>query len=142
MSDRLILEVFVRIDRNGISRVESENAGVTMIPFTGTARGEVFDGVIAPGGVDTQTVDARGVKSMSARYVLTGTDMTGTPCQIYVCNEGRFEDGKVPWPFHTVPSFITDSAALKARFSGHRYRGEGHPGEEGPVIRFFEMSGD
>lgn len=131
-----IFSVYVEINPDHISEIPGS---VTMIPFTGTVRGTWFNGIVAPGGTDTQVVDENGARHMSARYVLKGTDFAGQPCQIYLENEGLYEDGNVPSPFFTVPTFITDSAVLAKRFRNGGFRGEGHPGEKGPVIKFFEM---
>lgn len=74
MSDKLILEVFVDVDFKCVSQLEGDAGDVVMIPFGGTAKGEIFSGTVLPGGTDTQTVDLNGVRHMSARYTLEGTD--------------------------------------------------------------------
>ena len=132
VENRLAFEVFVEIDPGQVTGVSGEAESVCVIPFTGTVKGALFNGTVAPGGADVQTRDARGALHVSARYALTGTDHTGRPCRIYIHNEGRFEDGKLPSPFHTTPSFVTDSPALAERFRRFRYRGEGHDGEGSP----------
>lgn len=134
-----VFSVFVEINPEQISEIPGS---VTMIPFTGTVRGAWFNGSVAPGGTDTQVVDERGARRMSARYVLKGTDCAGQPCQIYVANEGLYTDGHVPSPFYTVPTFVTDSAVLSQRFRSGRFYGEGHPGEKGPIIRIYEEEDD
>ena len=139
MSDKLIMEVYVELERDKVTALESAAGRVKMLPFTGTVRGELFNGVVAPGGVDTQVTNAVGVRNMSARYMLVGTDCAGAPCHIYVDNEGWFTNGEQPSPFTTVPTFLTDRAALAPYLHRHKFRGEGHPGENGPIIRFYEI---
>lgn len=136
------MEVFVELDREKVVTLEGENCRVKLLPFAGTVTGELFRGVVAPGGVDVQVTNAVGVRNMSARYMLVGEDHTGAPCHIYVDNEGWFTNGEQPSPFHAVPTFLTDSAALAPYLHQRRFRAEGHPGEKGPVIKFFEMLSD
>ena len=138
VQERLAFEVFVEIDPGQITGVTGEGKSVCVIPFAGSAAGALFNGVVSPGGADVQTKDATGALRVSARYALAGTDYTGRACHIYIDNEGRFEDGVLPSPFHTTPSLVTDSPALAGRFRRFRYRGEGHAGKDGLVIRFFE----
>lgn len=138
--DRLIMEVFVNIDEEHIVELDSPIGHVTMIPFGGTVKGELFHGVIAPGGADTQVTNQNGVCHMSARYMLVGQDKTGKDCHIYVENNGWFTSDSNPGPFKTVPTFITDSTALAPYLHTNQFRGEGHADENGLVIRFYEIS--
>ena len=60
------------LDIHVLTRDAAElNAGaagsVVMIPFEGTVTGTIFEGIVEPCGVDTQVVDAAGVRHMSAR---------------------------------------------------------------------------
>ena len=138
MADKLIFEVFVELERDRVVELVGADCRVKMLPFVGTVKGELFNGVVAPGGVDTQVTNAVGVRNMSARYMLVGTDCAGKPCRIYVDNEGWFT-GETPRPFETVPAFYTDSEALAPYLHRRKFRGEGHPGENGPTIKFFEI---
>ena len=142
MADKLIFEVFVELERDRVVELQGANCRVKMLPFAGTVKGELFNGVVAAGGVDTQVTNAVGVRNMSARYMLVGTDCTGAPCHIYVDNEGWFTGGEAPKPFTTVPTFLTDSAALAPYLHQNKFRGEGHSGEKGPTIKFFEIIND
>jgi hypothetical protein len=91
--------------------VTSEKGTALMILFHGDADCENFHGKVLPGGVDTQVQYHGEARSMSARYILEGTDMDGCPCRIFVENEGRImTDGD---PIYTKPRIITDSVALK-----------------------------
>jgi hypothetical protein len=142
MADKLIMEVFVELERDKVVELNGADCRVKMLPFIGTVRSDLFSGIVAPGGVDTQVTNAVGVRNMSARYMLLGVDYTGAPCRIYVDNEGWFTNGETPKPFTTVPTFLTDSAALAPYLHQNIFRGEGHPGENGPTIKFFEITND
>ena len=137
--DKLIMEVFVEIDGEHIANLDSSIGHVTMIPFGGTVKGELFEGVIAQGGVDTQITNQNGVCHMSARYMLIGRDNEGCDCHIYVENNGWFTEGSAPAPFKTVPTFMTDSKALAPYLHTNQFRGEGHMDESGLVIRFYDI---
>lgn len=141
MKDKLILEINVSIDFKEISQLEGPNGSVVMIPFTGTASGEIFSGKVLPGGVDTQVVNMNGIRHMCAKYMLEGADNTGAPCRIFIENNGYFEKD-APMPFKTIPSFITDSKALAPYLHCRRFRGEGHPAESGVVIKIFDTGAE
>ena len=141
MADKLIMEVTVALEPGKTVELTGPAGKVKMLPFAGTVRGEIFNGVVAPGGVDTQVTNRVGVRNMSARYMLVGTDQAGKPCHIYVDNEGWFTTDPLPRPFQTVPTFYTDSEVLAPYLHQNKFRGEGHPGENGPIIRFFEIDG-
>lgn len=140
MADKLIMEVFVELEPEHVVGFSGRTGTVKMLPFTGKVKGEIFKGVVAPGGVDTQVTNAVGVRHMSARYMLAGEDMEGKPCHIYVDNEGWFTNGEQPKPFTTVPTFLTDSECLAPYLHQNIFRGEGHPGERGPIIKFYEIT--
>ena len=139
MADKLIMEVYVELEPEKVVGLTGPNCTVKMLPFAGTVKGGIFNGVVAPGGVDTQVTNAVGVRNMSARYMLIGQDQDGQDCHIYVDNEGWFTNGEQPRPFTTVPTFLTDSACLAPYLHQNKFRGEGHPGEKGPTIKFFEI---
>ena len=137
MADKLILQIHVRMDMKDCSFLKGPAGEVVMIPFTGTAEGEIFNGVVRPGGVDCQRVNLVGVRHMSARYLLEGTDSAGEKCHIFIENNGWFEVQSSP--FKTVPTFITDSKTLAPYLHTNKFRGEGHGEEGGIVIKFFEV---
>lgn len=139
MADKLIMEVFVELEPEKVVELAGPAGRVKMLPFVGTVKGDIFNGVVAPGGVDTQVTNAVGVRNMSARYMLVGKDREGKDCHIYVDNEGWFTNGEQPKPFTTVPTFLTDSASLAPYLHQNKFRGEGHPGEKGPTIKFYEI---
>jgi hypothetical protein len=138
MPDKLIFEVAVAIDPAQVSQLKGPAGEVIMIPFSGTVAGQLFNGRILPGGVDTQTVDPNGVRHMSARYMLEGTDQTGQPCCIYIDNNGWFT-GPPQMPFKTIPTFYTDSRSLAPYLHSRRFRAEGHPRQGGVTIKVFEI---
>ena len=135
----VILELFVQTNPEGIGELESELGAVRMIPFSGTATGPLFQGIIEPCGVDTQITNAANVRHMSARYMLTGIDHTGAPCHIYIQNEAWFTDGARPQPWHSVPSFLTDSKVLSPILHHCGFLGEGSRDNTGLHIRFYKM---
>lgn len=138
MPDKLIFEVMVEIDPQQISQLKSPAGEVIMIPFSGTVKGEIFNGRVLPGGVDTQTIDINGVRHMSARYMLEGNDKDGEPCKIYIDNNGWFPS-EMTMPFKTIPTFFTDSKALASYLHSTKFRTEGHPRQGGVTIKVFEM---
>ncbi|MBQ5951192.1 MAG: DUF3237 family protein [Lachnospiraceae bacterium] len=135
-----VLELLIQTDPAKTVELEGAGGKVRMIPFTGTAEGPLFHGIIEPCGVDTQVTNAANVRHMSARYMLTGEDHTGTPCRIYVQNEAWFEGGARPVPWHSVPVFMTDSEALAPVLHRNCFIGEGIRDSEGLHIRFYEAA--
>jgi hypothetical protein len=138
MPDRLIFQVTVDIDPHQVSKLMGPAGEVLMIPFSGTVNGELFNGRVLPGGVDTQTVDQNGVRHLSARYMLEGVDNTGEPCRIYIDNHGWFQ-GDIVMPFKTIPTFLTDSKALADYLHSNKFRAEGHARQGGVIIKVFEI---
>jgi len=139
MKDKLIMEVFVEIDRDNRSQLDSPFGSIVMIPFTGEIKSEIFNGTLLPGGVDTQVIDVNGIKHMSARYMAEGTDYTGTSCKLYIENKAYFHVD-APKPFKTIPTFYTDSEVLAPYLHCNKFRGEGLRDESGLVIKYFEIN--
>jgi hypothetical protein len=136
--DKLIFEVLVDIDPAQVSQLKGPAGEVVMIPFSGKVEGAVFNGRVLPGGVDTQTVDQNGVRHMSARYMLEGTDKDGQPCKIYIDNNGWFSN-EMAMPFKTIPTLFTDSKVLAPYLHSNKFRTEGHPRQGGVTIKVFEI---
>lgn len=90
----------------GSSMVVGGDETVNFVPFSGEAKSEYFQGKVVDGGVDTQTYTKTG-GTLSARYVLEGTDCSGKKCKIFIEN-----NGKVGEEF-THPRIVTDSDTLK-----------------------------
>ena len=132
----------LKIDFNGpVVSLKGEVADVVMIPFKGTVKGEIFNGIIEPCGVDTQVLNAVKVRHMSARYMLTGRDSAGEDAHIYVENNGWFDESRPSEgdSFRTVPTFYTDSAVLAPYLHTNRFTGEGTIEEDGLHIKFYEV---
>ena len=140
MARKPILDL--HIEANGPAvHMQGENAEVLMVPFKGSAQSEFFNGIVEPCGVDTQIVNAAYVRHMSARYMLTGRDSAGQEAHIYVENNGWFDDRTKTMPFHTVPTFYTDSAALAPYLHCNQFVGEGVDEADGLHIYFYEIGG-
>lgn len=92
-----------------------------------------------PGAAYIQITNAPGVRHMCARYMFEGHVYTGTPCHLFVDNNGYFERDHRPKPFETLPVFMSDSAALADYLHGNRFRAEGHSNEQGVDIRIFDL---
>lgn len=130
----------IKIENNGqIIEFEGKGKKVCMIPFKGYVKGDIFEGIVEPFGVDTQIVNTSGIRHMSARYILTGKDHTGKECHIYVENDGWFEDNVKMMHFKTTPTFITDSKELQPYLETMNFVGEGKIEEDGLHIRFYEI---
>lgn len=137
--EKPFLEVLVETYPEKTVELDTNIGHVKMIPFSGTVRGEQFNGIVEPCGVDTQVTNANDVRHMSARYMLTGTDANGQDCHIYVENNAWFTNGERPRPFHSVPTFITDSKLLTPYLHTNQFVGEGMREEDGLHIRFYEV---
>ena len=138
MADKEVLVIKVRIDPTAVTAFRGPAGEVVAIPFTGEAEGEIFNGTVRPGAVDTQRVNLSGVRHMSARYILEGTDKAGEHCHIFIENNGWFDS--MSMPFKTVPTIMTDSKTLAPYLHSNRFRGEGHAGEGGVLlIKYFEV---
>ena len=132
----------ISIEANGpMVHLKGESGEVLMVPFKGSVKSDLFNGIVEPCGVDTQIVNAANVRHMSARYMLTGTDHTGQEAHIYVENNGWFDDLTKTMPFHTVPTFYTDSKALAPYLHCNRFVGEGVDEADGLHIYFYEIGG-
>lgn len=132
----------IKIKANGPAiHLQGENGEVLMVPFKGSIKSDLFNGIVEPCGVDTQVVNAAHVRHMSARYMLTGKDSTGQDAHIYVENNGWFDDLTKTMPFHTVPTFYTDSKALAPYLHCNRFVGEGVDEADGLHIYFYEIGG-
>ena len=140
MNQKPIMDI--KIEANGPAvHLQGENSEVLMIPFKGFVHSDLFNGIVEPCGVDTQVVNAAHVRHMSARYMLTGTDSAGQEAHIYVENNGWFDDLTKTMPFHTVPTFYTDSAALAPYLHRNQFVGEGMDEADGLHIYFYEIGG-
>ncbi len=99
-----VIRVYVNL--TGGCEVVSGNRSVRMLSFDGTCDGPFFQGTILPGGVDTQKGEGDGRGTLSARYMIEGTDCEGNSCKLFIENNAEFDS-------YTVPAIITDSPALQ-----------------------------
>ncbi len=137
-----VMELLVETDPEGIVEFASEIGYVKMIPFKGTVTGKLFQGIIEPCGVDTQVTNQNEVRHMSARYILTGKDCDGADCHIYIENNAWFTNGEKPRPWHSTPTFITDSRRLAPYLHRNQFIGVGGREEDGYLhIRYYEVEG-
>lgn len=124
----------IKIEMNGPSvHLKGENAEVLMIPFKGSVKSDIFTGVVEPCGVDTQIVNAAGVRHMSARYMLTGKDAQGKEAHIYIDNNGWFSEAAGPVPFRTVSSLLAHCLYR------NQFVTEGVDREDGFYIEIYEI---
>jgi len=100
----------IRVEIQQALALDSEMGRVQMIPFSGRVESSLFTGVILPGGVDTQTYNPEGEGSLSARYMLRGTDCEGKTCTLFIDNCAQVNHGGETI---TRPRIMTDSKALR-----------------------------
>ena len=60
-------------------------------------------------------------------------------CKLFICNEGFFEPGSHPRPFHARPTFLTDSKALGGYLMQDRFRAEGSMEDDCLHIRIYDV---
>ncbi len=103
-------EVFsIDIKINHTEEVISSPVSARIVSFTGFCNSPLFKGEIVHDGADTQII-TEGITSLSARYILKGTDFTGAPCSMFIENNAAsLSDGEII----TTPKILTDSPALK-----------------------------
>ncbi len=140
MNDKMIMEFKIQIDRSQNSEMTARNGKVTIIPFTGSVKSDLFTGEILPGAADIQVTNAAGIRHMCARYMFAGTDCAGKECHLFVDNNGYFERDSHPAPFEACPTFMTDSDALADYLHGAHFRAEGWSRPDGVDIRIFDVS--
>lgn len=86
--------------------VKGQDTEIVMVPFSGRAYGEYFNGEIIGTGIDTQKFNIKsGEGILSARYMLQGKDKDGAACRIFIENSQHDEKG-----WH--PMIVTDSKCL------------------------------
>ncbi len=125
----------IEVDLTGVEKVQGPGAEACMILFGGRATGEEFTGTILAGGVDTQVEYAGAPRTLSARYMLEGTDPEGNACRVFIENNGTADaDGRVT---RTRPRIITDSPCL-AYLQDADLEGSIEPREGGVLIRICQ----
>lgn len=91
------------IDIGASDEVKGNTGNVSMIHFGGRGDFDTFKGNIVADSTDTQMKLGRQTQTLSARYILEGTDAKGNPCRVYVENNG-INTGVMT----TEPIIITD----------------------------------
>ncbi len=104
MDRKLILEINVKTLEAEV--LGGDNTRVVTIPFSAESDGEYFKGRTITNGVDTQILTKDGGFTLSARYMLTGTDSSGNKCKLFIENNGTSLD-------NCTPKIYTDSEELK-----------------------------
>lgn len=132
-----VFTVHVAIEKT-VSLQNKNGDSVVMITFAGDVTGKYFNGIVLDGGVDTQIIGKFGDRhSLSARYMLQGTDYTGKTCEIYIENKGNMQQQKTNNRlFRTSPRIITNSEALDF-LNGDVLVGEGIQTESGIDIIIY-----
>lgn len=98
-------EIFTfTIDIGSTTSVTGNTGKASMIHFGGASDCANFKGKIVSDCVDTRLKFSGQIETLSARYILSGTDANGNPCKIYVENNGIDDNGMV-----TEPTIITDN---------------------------------
>jgi hypothetical protein len=107
-----VLTVHVQLEKT--TELKSDDGdSVVMISFKGDVTGKYFEGKILDGGIDTQIIGKFGDRhTLSARYMLEGTDYTGETCKMYIENNGNANPKLKDALFITSPKIITNSKAL------------------------------
>lgn len=140
--DKLVLDFRVQVREQEISRLKTAVGAVSILPFDAEVTSPLFTGHTLPGAVDVQVTNAAGIRHMCAQYMFEGTDLTGAPCRLFVKNEGFFEPGSRPSPFHAYPTFLTDSATLAPFLQTACFRAEGIQESDGLHIRVYHVAGN
>jgi len=127
-----ILKLHINI--TGGNTVKSAKGQINMVMFDGWCEG-VFNGKIMAGGVDTQVFLANTDKpgTLSARYMLEGTDQEGKACTMFIENNGIFGKEAVT----TTPKIFTDSENLRYLEEADLY-GTLEGQENGVLITIFK----
>lgn len=134
-----VLTVHVKIEKT-IELHHDDGDSVVMISFTGDVTGELFQGKVLDGGIDTQIIGKFGDRhTLSARYMLQGKDYTGETCQIYIENNGDVHKETKDALFRTYPKIITNSKALSF-LNDALFVGEGLPTESGVDIKIYRWA--
>ena len=91
------------IDIGATDSVTGSTGKASMIHFGGRGECDNFNGKVVADSVDTRLKYTGKIETLSARYILEGTDAKGNPCRMYVENNGIDNNGMT-----TEPVIITD----------------------------------
>lgn len=134
------MDFLVHVYREKVFRVEATVGAAVIIPFDAEVESRLFTGRTLPGAADVQMTNAAGIRHMCASYMFEGKDFTGAPCKLFVRNDGFFEPGSRPKPFHACPTFLTDSETLAPFLHTACFRAEGIQENDGLHIRIYHVS--
>ena len=124
----------IEVDIHDCHTLRSARGQVNMITFGGRCDCDFFHGEILSGGVDTQMYLVGVPGRLSARYMLSGTDESGTPTRLFIENNGEYDaDGTCITP----PRILTDNPALT--WPESLPLSAGITGREGGVTILFYM---
>lgn len=99
----------IEVDLQENHMVASPRGTVNMVLFGGRCDCDFFHGEILPGGVDTQVYEPGRPATLSARYILRGTDDEGNRTSLFIENNGvTGADGVCV----TTPRILTDNPRL------------------------------
>ena len=122
------LIVTINVTTYAARMLEGNSSRVVMIPFSGEATGRYFNGKTVADGIDTQITTADSF-SLSARYMLEGTDRSGMNCRMFIENNGTSLD-------NCVPKIYTDSIEL-AFLEGAQLTADVECVENGVVVKIY-----
>ncbi len=125
------LIITINVTTYNAQMLERSNSRVVMIPFSAEAEGKYFNGKTVVNGVDTQITSADGF-SLSARYMLEGTDRNGNKCRLFIENNGTSLD-------NCVPKIYSDSEDL-AFLENAELTASAECVENGVVVRIYMHS--
>lgn len=92
------------IDIKPTDEVKGTSVSTSMIHFGGRGDFDTFKGEVVGDSTDTRIQYKGQTQTLSARYILEGTDAKGNPCRVYVENNGIDDNGTMT----TEPIIITD----------------------------------
>ena len=111
------MKLFFTIDVHltGFTQIKNQKIKINFINFDGTCNTPFFNGSIIDGGVDTQKYEEGKDGTLSARYILKGTDKNGKETLIFIENNGFCKsDGTIT----TTPFITSDNEELNQLFEG------------------------
>lgn len=125
-----LFSVHVRI--TDVHTIKSDEGDINMILFDGYVDAPFFKGEILPGACDTQKYLKNEKGMLSARYMLTGKDDSGTDTKIFIENNACLIDGE----WKTKPRIFTDNRRL-SYLSKEELFGKIEATEIGVIIHFY-----
>ena len=100
-----ITTINIKIEKPILSFDCSDGKSKAMISFTGTLSGPYLNGIVLPGGIDSQTIDENKVNRLSARYMVE----LDNGDRVFIENNGVSYTKDNKTYFKCVPKFMTNS---------------------------------